>query len=169
MSIQYIKGVQASVDKNEIIKLLRSALADELLAVHSYWVQSKVIQGVHKDEINKELMQHQDEETKHANMLMDRILQLGGNPEIRPIDWDKLTQCRYNPNISWDQRDILENALNGEKCATEHYSRIAEFVRTKDATTYDIVSSILDDEYEHIRDLSKLQELFQQKIENKQG
>jgi bacterioferritin len=159
MSIEYVKGIQQQVDNNEIIKMLRSALADELIATHNYWMQSKVIQGVYKDEINKELYQHRDEEMGHANMLIDRILQLGGNPEIRPIDWDRLTGCRYIPAMSWDQKNILEDALAGEKCATEHYSRIAEFVRARDITTYDIVMKILDDEYEHIRDLTKLKEM----------
>lgn len=160
MSFEYIKGVQGQVDKNEIIKLLRSALADELIAVHNYWTQAKVIQGVYKDDIIKELVQHREEEQGHANMIMDRILQLGGNPELRPLDWDRLTQCRYKPAAFWDQRSILEDAIGGEKCATEHYSRIAQFVRDKDLTTYDMVMKIIDDEYEHIRDLSKLQDMI---------
>jgi bacterioferritin len=160
MALEYIQGIQQHVDNNETIKLLRGALADELIAVHNYWTQAKVIQGVYREEIIKELIQHREEEQGHANMLMDRILQLGGNPEIRPIDWDRLTKCRYEPAVSWDQRNILEQAIGSEKCATEHYSNIAEFVRNKDITTYDIVMKIIEDEYEHIRDLGKLKDMI---------
>ena len=163
MSFEYVQNIQQNVDRNEIIKQLRGALADELIASHNYWTQAKVIQGVYREEIIKELIQHRDEEQGHANMLMDRIIQLGGNPEIRPIDWDRLTRCRYTPCVSWDQKDILENAIGGERCATEHYSNIAEFVRNKDITTYDMIMKILDDEYEHIRDLSKLKDMLSNK------
>jgi len=156
----YMKGIQENVDKNETIKMLRSALADEFIAMHNYWNQASVIQGVYREEIQKELWQHRDEEQGHANMLIERILQLGGNPEIRPLDWDRMTGCRYIPALSWDQKNLIQDALNGENCAVEHYTRIAQFVQSKDDTTYDIVSKIIDDEYEHIKDLRKLQDMI---------
>jgi bacterioferritin len=161
MSLEYMQGIQQQVDNNEIIKQLRRALADEYLTAHQYWTQSKIIQGVYKDEINKELYQHRDEEMGHANMLMDRILQLGGNPEIRPLDWDSLASCRYQLANDWDQKTILNQAIQGERCAVDHYTSIAQFTQSRDTTTYDIIMNILDDEYEHIRDLSKLQEMLQ--------
>jgi len=167
MSLEYIKGIQQKVDINEIIKLLRGALSDEFIAAHQYWTQTKIIQGVHRDAINKELFQHRDEEIGHANMLMDRILQLGGNPEIRPLDWDKFTGCRYNSAIDWDQRSIIESALQGEKCAIQHYTKLAEFTRGRDQTTYDIVMNILEDEYEHVRDLNSLENMINEKKESK--
>jgi len=167
MSFEYMKGIQQKVDNNEVVKLLRGALSDELIAIHQYWTQMKIIQGVHKDAIIKELAQHRDEETKHANMLMERILQLGGNPEIRPMDWDKFTNCRYKPATNWDQRSILETALSGEKCAIQHYTKLAEFTRVRDITTYDIVRDILEDEYEHVRDLTSLEKMIDQKKESK--
>jgi bacterioferritin len=160
MSIEYIKGIQQRVDTNELVQQLRRALADELNAAYNYHIQSKIIQGSLREEIAKELLQHFEEETGHANMLTERIIQLGGNPEIRPLDWDKFSNCRYEYNTTWDQRDILEVALRGEKCATEHYTGIAQFAENRDTTTYDIVRKILDDEYEHIRDLNKLKEML---------
>lgn len=159
MSLQYIEGIQGQVDTNEIIKQLRAVLAAEWLAAHSYRVQQKIIQGVFRDDIIKELEQHEQEEDGHANMIMARILQLGGNPEIRPLDWDSHTKCRYAPNVSWDEEAVLENALAGERCAVDHYSKVAEFVKTRDATTHHILIKIIKDEYEHIRDLTKLLEM----------
>jgi len=161
MSLEYMQGIQQQVDNNEIIKQLRRALADEYLSAHQYWTQSKLIQGVYKDEINKELYQHRDEEMGHANMLMDRILQLGGNPEIRPLDWDGLASCKYQLTNDWDQKVILDMSMRSERCAIDHYTKVAQFAQTRDTTTYDIVMNIIDDEYEHIRDLAKLQEMLQ--------
>ena len=167
MSIEYIRGVQAEIDKNETIKLLRSALADEYNAMYAYWVQAKVIQGTEKEKIDKELYQHRDEEMGHANMLMDRILQLGGNPEIAPGKWNSLAGCDYAELEYWDQKNILDEALKGEYCAVKHYQKIADFVRNKDITTYDIVMKIISDEHEHIDDLSKLLELVEKPKDQK--
>jgi bacterioferritin len=167
MSIEYIQGIQKKLDINETIKQLRKALADELNAIHNYWVQSKVIQGAYKEDINKELMQHYEEEQKHANMLAERILQLGGNPEIRPLDWERMANCDYIVATTWDQKAILNDALQGEKCAADHYSNLANFLRTRDDTTYDIVSKILDDEFEHIRDLNKLKTMVEENLYKK--
>jgi len=165
MSIEYIRGIQEKVDRNEIVGLLRSALADELNAVHNYWMQAAMIEGYLKNEINKELYQHRDEEQGHANMLIDRIVQLGGNPDVRPALWDRISGCDYTPIINIDQKIILEDALNGEKCAVQHYTKISQFLDGRDTTTYDIVMKIIEDEYEHINDLNRLQEMLLSKSE----
>ena len=160
MSLEYIRGVQDQVDRNEVISMLRSALADELNAVHNYWMQAALVEGYMRDNITKELYQHRDEEQGHANMLIDRIVQLGGNPDIRPIQWDQISGCDYAPIINVDQKIILDSAVQGEKCAVMHYTKISQFLERKDITTYDIVMKIIEDEYTHIRDLTKLQEML---------
>ena len=169
MSIEYIKGIQDRVNTNEIVKQLRRALADELNAAQNYHIQSKIVQGSIKDDIAKELLAHYQEETGHANMLVERIIQLGGNPEIRPLDWDRTANCIYMMNTEWDQRSILDIALQGEKCATEIYTGIAQFTERRDVTTYDIIRKILDDEYEHIRDLNKLKEMLHENRSDNQN
>lgn len=159
MSLEYIRGIQDNVDKSETVKLLRKALADEYIAAHQYWTQAKIVQGIQRDEIVTELLGHRDEEMGHANLLMDRILQLGGNPELRPLDWDSFTECSYKLNASWDQKAVLDIAIDSERCAVTHYTQIAQFVQVRDDTTYDLVMKIIDDEYKHITDLSKIRDI----------
>jgi bacterioferritin len=165
MSLEYIRGIQEKVDRNEIVGLLRSALADELNAVHNYWMQAAMIQGYLREEINKELYQHRDEEHGHANMLIERIVQLGGNPDVRPSQWDLIAGCDYSPIVNIDQKEILEDAMQSEKCAVQRYVQLSQFLDNRDITTYDIVMKILEDEYQHINDLKKLQEMMLSKSE----
>jgi bacterioferritin len=162
MSFEFIKNIQEQVDKNETIKMLRSALADEFNAGTNYWIQGKVIEGVNEEQIKKELFEHRDEEFEHANLLINRILQLGGNPEVMPYEWDHYAACKYVATREWNENFILEAALDGERCAVNHYQKIADFVRNKDITTYDVVMKIIDDEHEHIEDLSKLLVMVQE-------
>lgn len=163
----YIQGINNQVNNNEVIKHLQSALAEELISSFNYRIQARLIQGFHKDDIKKELMEHSREEDHHADLLMERIMELGGNPELRPLDWDRFAKCRYMPTTSGDQVVILEDAIKGERCAIKHYTEIAQFVQNKDDTTFNLIHRILNDEYEHMKDLNKLLQDVQAKIPNK--
>ena len=44
---------------------------------------------------------------------------------------------------------ILEQNLQGERCAVECYQQIADFTFGKDYSTYEMAVSILNDELEH--------------------
>jgi bacterioferritin len=154
----YIQGMHDKIHRNETIRLLKEALADELIAAHQYWMQAKLIEGFNKDNAVKELLQHREEEQEHADLLMNRIIELGGNPEIRPLDWDRYTKCRYAPTIDKDQVSILEDAIAGEKCSIEHYNQILEYTKDRDITTNQLIHRIINDEFEHIRDLNKIKQ-----------
>jgi len=136
--------------------MLNKAYADEWLAYYQYFIEAKVIKGIMKDAAIAELQQHANDELRHANMVADRILQLGGTPLLHPQDWFTHTNCGYDAPKEFDVVNILEDAIKGEQCAISVYSQIAEMTREKDIVTYDIVSQILADEVEHEEDLQAL-------------
>jgi len=147
-----IKGV----DINDIITGLNKAYADEWLAYYQYFIEGKVVKGIMKDAAIAELQQHAADELRHANMVADRILQLGGTPLLNPKDWFTHTNCGYEEPSDFDVVSILEDSIKGEQCAISVYSELAEMTKDKDIVTYDIVSEILADEVEHEEDLQAL-------------
>ena len=147
-----IKGIEIS----EIIDMLNRAYADEWLAYYQYYIEEKVVKGIMKDAAIAELNQHATDELRHADMVAQRILQLGGTPLLNPKEWFTHTNCGYEEPKDFDVVAILEDAIKGEQCAIETYSKIAEMTKDKDIVTYDIVSSILADEVEHEEDLQAL-------------
>ena len=147
-----VKGIEI----NEIITMLNRAYTDEWLAYYQYFIEAKVIKGIMKDAAIAELQQHAADELRHANMVADRILQLGGTPLLHPKEWFKETNCGYDAPTQYNVVNILEDAIKGEQCAISVYSQIAETTRNKDIVTYDIVSQILADEVEHEEDLQAL-------------
>jgi bacterioferritin len=147
-----IKGIEIS----ELIATLNKAYADEWLAYYQYFIEAKVIKGIMKDAAIAELQQHANDELRHANMVADRILQLGGTPLLHPKEWFVETNCGYDAPAEFDVVNILEDAIKGEQCAISVYSQIAEMTRDKDIVTYDMVSQILADEVEHEEDLQAL-------------
>lgn len=147
-----IKGIEIS----EIITLLNKAYADEWLAYYQYFIQAKVVKGIMKDAAITELTEHATDELRHANMVADRILQLGGTPILTPKDWFTQSSCGYEEPKDFDVVSLLEDSIKGEQCAISVYSELAEMTKDKDIVTYDIVSEILADEVEHEEDLQSL-------------
>ena len=78
------------MDVDELINLLNKALADEWLAYYQYWIGAKVVKGPMKDAVISELDLHATEELTHAQLLVTRIVQLGGTPLLTPEDWFKM-------------------------------------------------------------------------------
>ncbi len=150
--ISILKGIEAET----VNQLLYKAYCDEWLAYYQYFIESKVVKGIMKDAAIVELDQHAADELRHATMVADRILQLGGTPALHPRDWLEHSNCGYDAPENPDVLSVLEQAIKGEQCAISTYSQIVEITRDKDIVTYDMVSQILADEVEHEEDLQAL-------------
>ena len=148
------RGVEI-IDLNvkELISKLNQALSEEWLAYYQYWIGAKVMEGPMRGDIEKELLVHADQELNHATMVVERIIQIGGIPVLTPADWQKLGHCDYeapeNPYIE----NVLQQNLNGERCAIETYNNILKFTAGKDFATYDMALFILKEELEHEQEI----------------
>ncbi len=143
---------------DKIIELLNKALSDEWLAYYQYWIGSKVVKGPMKDAVITELTEHATDELRHADMLVARILELGGTPVLSPEEWLKITNCGYDKPDDPVVKKVLEQNIKGEQCAIEVYNSLLKFTRDIDPVTYNIVLQILTDEVEHEEDLQALLE-----------
>jgi bacterioferritin len=160
--ISILKGIEAQ----KVAELLNKAYCDEWLAYYQYFIESKVVKGIMKDAAITELDQHAADELRHATMVADRILQLGGTPILHPNDWFTHANCGYEAPEDPDVLTVLEQAIKGEQCAISVYSELVEITRDKDIVTYDIVSQILADEVEHEEDLQTLYDDIHEFIEH---
>ena len=150
------KSIIKGIEVQEVISKLNRAYADEWLAYYQYFIEAKVVKGLMKDAAIVELNQHAADELRHATMVADRIIQLGGVPLLHPNDWLQQSHCGYDAPKDFDVVAILKDAIKGEQCAIATYSNILDMTREKDIVTYDIVSQILADEVEHEEDLQSL-------------
>lgn len=139
-----------------LIQLLNKAYADEWLAYYQYYIESKVVKGIMKDAAIAELDQHAADELRHAGLVADRIIQLGGTPILHPQQWFEQTGCGYEAPTEFDVLNILDDAIKGEQCAIGVYSELVDLTYQKDIVTYNMVSQILADEVEHEEDLQAL-------------
>ncbi len=156
------------MDVDELINLLNKALADEWLAYYQYWIGAKVVKGPMKNAVISELEEHAKEELAHADLLVDRINQLGGTPVLSPDEWPKITNCGYEvPDDPFVQK-ILDQNIKGEQCAIRTYDKILEITRDADPVTYNIVLGILTEEVEHEEELAAQKEDIEMMLLKKQ-
>lgn len=149
-------SILKDIEAQRVTELLNKAYADEWLAYYQYFIESKVVKGLMKNAVITELDQHAADELRHATMVADRILQLGGTPILHPKEWMTYSNCGYDAPEDPDVLTVLGQAIKGEQCAISTYSEIVDITRHKDIVTYDIVSQILADEVEHEEDLQDL-------------
>jgi len=146
------------IDVKKLIKLLNSALADEWLAYYQYWLGAKLAVGPMKGEVAAELLEHANDELRHAGMIADRIVILGGEPVLDPKDWPKVANCKYAAPKDPHVKKLLEQNVEGERCAIRFYKKLLDMTLHKDPVTYQMVYEIMKDEIEHEDDLEALQE-----------
>ncbi|MDY7075728.1 MAG: ferritin-like domain-containing protein [Chloroflexota bacterium] len=156
------KGISiVGIDVENLIEKLNKALADEWLAYYQYWVGAKVAKGPMRGAVTAELVQHATEELGHAELLANRILQLGGTPLLKPADWYEMTNCGYEAPTDPYVEALLEQNIKGEQCAIETYQQLVELTKDADPVTYEMALAIMADEIEHEEDLQAIAEDIQ--------
>ena len=150
--------VKEKLDVDELLKLLNKAFADEWLAYYQYWVGAQIVQGPMRGLLESELMEHAGDELRHAGMLVERMIQLGGSPLITPEDWYRHTNCGYEAPTDPSVKALLEQNIKGEQCAIEVYNKLVQMTEGKDPVTHKMVLEILADEVEHEEDLEAILE-----------
>ncbi|HPO12820.1 MAG TPA: ferritin-like domain-containing protein [Candidatus Hydrogenedentes bacterium] len=146
------------MDVEVLLNLLNRAFADEWLAYYQYWLGAKLAKGPMKDGVMAELLQHATDELRHADLVSNRIIQLGGTPVLTPQDWYKHTNCGYDAPEDPYVRVLLEQNIKGEQCAIGVYQELSKITREADPITYELALQILNDEVEHEEDLQSLLE-----------
>jgi len=143
----------SSIDVKKLLEMLNAALSEEWLAYYQYWIGARVMEGPMRSEVEPELLVHANEELNHAVMVVDRIIQLGGEPVVNPKDWTKLARCAYEEPADPYIEVILDQNLKGERCAIQRYQEIADYTAGKDHATHQMAVQILNDELEHENDI----------------
>lgn len=143
----------ANIDVDKLIQMLNEALSEEWLAYYQYWIGARMIEGPMRSEVEPELLLHATEELAHAELVVNRIIQLGGTPVLNPADWTSFARCAYEAPTDPYIEEVLKQNLEGERCAIQRYEEIAEFTSGKDHSTYQMAVSILNDELEHEHDI----------------
>ncbi len=141
------------VNISNLIETLNQAYSEEWLAYYQYWIGAKLTVGQFKTDIEKEFLEHAKEEFEHADMIANRILQLGGIPVINFEELHKIARCKYEAPINENSYNLVIQNLESERCAIGRYQGICEMCFGKDHETYRISEHILMQELAHEQEM----------------
>lgn len=136
------------------VEVLNAALATEFVCVLRYRHHYFVARGLNSEPIAKEFLVHSNEELGHADQLAQRIVQLGGSPDLDPSGLAARSHAEYVTPISLE--DMIRENLVAERIAIESYREMIAFFGDRDPTTRALLESILAVEEEHADELSDL-------------
>jgi len=143
-----------SADKAVVLRLLNEALATEVVCVLRYRRHYFMAQGVLAEAVKKEFLEHSREEQEHADLIAERIVQLGGAPNLDPAGLTERSHAEYAEGANLEE--MIKEDLIAERIAIESYKEIIDYLGAHDPTSRRVMESILAKEEEHAEDLSSM-------------
>ena len=145
-------------DRDTVLRILNESLATELVCVLRYKRHYYMASGIHAQTAAAEFLEHATMEQTHADRIAERIIQLGGEPDLNP---DTLTARSHAEYIEGSTlAEMLRENLVAERIAIESYTEFIRYLGDSDPTTRRMMEEILATEEEHADDLKTLMERF---------
>jgi bacterioferritin len=141
-------------DPEAVIRLLNEALATEVVCVLRYRLHHFMAKGILSEPVAAEFLEHAIQEQEHADSIAERIVQLGGKPDLNPQTLTQRSHAEYVEAESLS--DMIRENLIAERIAIESYRAMIRYIEERDPTTRRLLEGILAVEEEHAEDLSSL-------------
>lgn len=141
-------------DRKQVIGLLNHALATELVCVLRYRHHYFVAEGLPAEAIKQEFLVHANEELAHADLLAERIVQLGGDPGFDPVGLAERSHAEYGKGGALV--DLLRDDLVAERVAIQSYTEVIRFLGDDDPTTRRLLEGILSAEEHHAEEIASM-------------
>ena len=141
-------------DRETIITKLQEALATEWVCVLRYTRHYLTATGLVSESVKAHFLEHAHEEQEHAMLLAERIVQLGGEPDLNPDHLTKLSHAEYREGKTL--KDMVKEDLVAERIAIDSYRELIDYVGDRDTTTKKLLMHILEQEEEHADEFSDL-------------
>ena len=141
-------------NRDKVVEILNEALATEIVCVLRYKRHYYMAQGMESEAVKQEFLEHANEEQVHADEIADRIVQLGGEPNLDPQGLTTRSHSEYVEGNSL--RDMVREDLIAERIAIESYREMVNFIGAGDSTTRRMLEQILAVEEEHAEDMNSL-------------
>lgn len=138
---------------DKVIERLNIALFLELGAVNQYWLHYRLLDDWGLTKLAKKEREESIEEMGHADKIVERIIFLGGHPNLQTLAPLRIGQ---------DVKEVLEADLAGEHEALASYTESRDICEAeKDYVSKNIFEELLQDEEGHVDFLETQLELLE--------
>ena len=135
-----------------VLSHLNAVLKNEMTAINQYFLHARMLEHWGVVKLGAFEYGESVDEMKHADMLIKRILFLGGVPRL---DLDKLLVGKTVPEVLECDLKLEQQAMPELREAIPHCEKVRDFV------TRDLFSQILESEEEHVDFLETQLELIE--------
>ena len=144
---------KAKISDPKIIEFLNEALKNELTAVNQYWLHYRMLDNWGIARLAAFEREESIDEMKHADLLAERILFLGGLPNFQMLG---------RLNVGETVEEILKCDLILEEIAIPLLRDAVEYCeKARDYVTRDLFAKILEGEEHHLDELEKQFDLIE--------
>jgi bacterioferritin len=137
-----------------VLKLLNDALATEIVCTLRYKRHYFMAHGMASESVKSEFLEHAKEEQEHADRIAERIVQLGGQPNLSPEGLLDRSHSQYAEGTTLE--DMIKEDLVAERIAIDSYRQMIEYIGGDDPTTRRLLEDVTAKEEEHAEDLASL-------------
>ena len=137
-----------------VLRLLNDALATELVCTLRYKRHYFMAQGLSSESVKSEFLEHAEEEQEHADRIAERIVQLGGEPNLSPEGLLDRSHSQYAEGTTLE--DMIREDLVAERIAIDSYRQMIDYIGGDDPTTRRLLEEVTAKEEEHAEDLASL-------------
>src|SRR5215471_7828361 len=124
-----------------VLRLLNEALATEIVCTLRYKRHYFMAKGINAESVAAEFAEHATEEQEHADRIAQRIVQLGGEPDLSPEGLATRSHAEYVEGDSLV--DMIKEDLVAERIAIDSYREMVEYLGANDPTSRRMMEEIL--------------------------
>ena len=125
----------------KVVEFLNTALTNELTAINQYFLHARMLDNWGVTKLGKHEYAESIEEMRHADRLIERVLFLGGLPNVQRLNSILIGQS-VEEVLKCDQK-LEEKAINDLREAIAYCESVRDYV------SRDLFVSILIDEEKH--------------------
>jgi bacterioferritin len=141
-------------DRAAVLRALNQALATEIVCALRYRRHHFTARSLGADRIAEEFLLHADEELSQADLLAERIVQLGGEPDFAPDTLNARSHLEY---VAGDSvAEMIRENLAAKRIAINIYRGLVEYAGEADPPTRRMLEGILALEQSHADELQDL-------------
>ncbi len=126
----------------QVLAMLNAQLTNELTAINQYFLHARIYRHWGLEKLGKKEYDESIEEMKHADRLIERILMLGGLPNLQNLH--KLLIGENTPEMLRCDLKLEYGSQAHLKDAIQHCEIVRDYV------SRELLQDILDDTEEHI-------------------
>jgi bacterioferritin len=142
-------------DPKHIVRELNQLRSSEIASYLQYKQHAYMAVSLLSPGLKGEFETHASQELQHADMLADRIQQLGGVPIYRPEEIAaKAAQIGVHPEQGPTLSDMVSENLLLERRQIEAYTALIREIGDKDLVTRRILIGILEETEKHASELA---------------